>query len=115
MTSPVLITPSLGVANATSIAIGGGTAVTKISVLTTGAITPVATAAAIGTTQQTFAVTGLLTTDKIIVNGPVPTSLCPMTGYRVSATDTLQLDFTTLTASACTPAAGTYNIVMIRN
>ncbi len=115
MTSPVLITPALGVATATSIAIGGGTAVTKISVLTTGAITPVATAAAIGTTQQTFAVASLLTTDKIIVNGPVPTSLCPMTGYRVSANDILQLDFTTLTALACTPAAGTYNIVMIRN
>jgi hypothetical protein len=77
-------------------------------------LTPAATAAAIGTTQQTFTLTGLLTTDVIYVDGPVPTSLCPMTNYRVSAGNTLQLDFTTLTAVACTPAAGVYNLVVLR-
>lgn len=113
-TSPALVTPALGAATATSVAIGGGTAITKIAAYAPS-LTPVATAAAIGTTQQTFAVTGLATTDKLIVNGPVPTSLCPCTGARVSAVDTLQLDFTTLTAAACTPAAGAYNVVAVRN
>ena len=70
--------------------------------------TPVATAAAIGTTQQTFTYTGLAAGDVVYVQGPVPTSLCPMTNARVSAANTLQIDFTTLTAVACTPAAGAY-------
>lgn len=78
-------------------------------------ITPVATAAAIGTTSQTFTVTGLSTSDKISVNGPAPTSLCPITGYRVSSANTLQLDFSTLTAAACTPSAGTHTVVAIRS
>ena len=76
--------------------------------------TAAATAAAIGTSQQTVTVTGLATTDVVYVNGPVPTALCPYTGFRVSAANTLQIDFTTLTAAACTPAAGTYNIIAIR-
>src|SRR5437763_424705 len=69
-------------------------------------ITPAATAAAIGTSSQTFTVTGLTTADRVYVNGPAPTALCPMVGARVSAANTLQLDFATLTAVACTPAAG---------
>ncbi|MDP3093720.1 MAG: hypothetical protein Q8N16_03055, partial [bacterium] len=109
-----LTTPDIGVATATSVAIGGGTTLIKI-VAYAPSLTPVATAAAIGTSSQTFAVTGLAVTDKIIVNGPAPTALCPMVSYRVSLLDTLQLDFATLTAVACTPAAGTYNIVAIRN
>lgn len=103
-----------GTVAATTASVGSGTTITKI-VVYAPSLTPAATAAAIGTTQQTFTVTGLDTADKIIVNGPVPTSLCPMVGARVSATDTLQLNFATLTALACTPAAGTYNIVAIRN
>lgn len=92
----------------------GGSTLTNGIVVYSQSLTPGATAAAIGASQQTFTVTGLATTDKIYVNGPVPTALCPMTGFRVSATNTLQLDFTTLTAVACTPAAGTYNIIAIR-
>jgi hypothetical protein len=78
-------------------------------------LTPVATAAAIQTVEQTFTVTGLATTDKVIVNGPLPTSLCPPTTSRVSAANTLAIGFTTLTAVACTPAAGAYTIVAIRS
>lgn len=77
-------------------------------------ITPTATAAAIATVQQTFTVTGLLLTDIIYTQGPVPTSLCPMTGSRVSAANTLQVDFTVLTAAACTPAAGVYLVIVYR-
>ena len=80
----------------------------------TATLTPVATAAAIGTSEQTFTITGLLTTDKVIVNGPAaPTSLCPNVSARVSAANTLALAFATLTAAACTPVAGTYSIVAI--
>ena len=98
----------------TSLALGGGTVITKIVAYATS-LTPAATAAAIQTVEQTFTVTGLTTADKVFVNGPVPTSLCPPTTFRVSAADTLSIGFTTLTAAACTPAAGTYNIVAIRN
>lgn len=78
-------------------------------------LTPAATAAAIGTTEQTFTVTGLATADRVYVNGPAPTSLCPMVHARVSAANSLTLAFSTLTAAACTPAAGTYNIVALRS
>jgi hypothetical protein len=114
VTSPTLVTPALGVATATSIALGGGTAITKI-VAYAPTLTPAATAAAIQTVEQTFTVTGLTTADKVIVNGSVPTSLCPPVTFRVSVADTLAIGFTTLTAVACTPAAGVYNIIAIRN
>jgi|SRR6185312_13207579 len=74
-------------------------------------LTPAASSAAIQTAEQTFTVTGLLTTDTVTINGPAPTSLCPPTTARVSAANTLAIGFTTLTAAACTPAAGTYKIV----
>ncbi|MEK7148324.1 MAG: hypothetical protein AAB770_00200 [Patescibacteria group bacterium] len=112
--SPTFVTPTLGVAAATSIAIGGGTAVTRISVYAPS-LTPAATAATIQTVEQTFTVTGLTTADKVFVNGPAPTALCAATTFRVSAADTLAVGFTVLTAVACTPAAGVYNIVAIRN
>lgn len=113
-TSPTLVTPVLGAATGTSLALGGGTAITKI-VAYAPTLTPIATAAAIQTVEQTFTVTGLATTDKVFVNGPVPTSLCPAVTCRVSAADTLAIGFTTLTAVACTPVAGVYNIIAIRN
>lgn len=93
---------------------GSATPVTQIKVYAPS-LTPAATSAAIQTSSQTFTVTGLATTDKVFVNGPAPTSLCPLVGARVSATNTLALDFTVLTASACTPAPGTYNIVAMRS
>lgn len=113
-TSPTLITPVLGAATGTSLALGGGTAITQISAYAPS-LTPAATSAVIQTTEQTFTVTGLATTDKVVVNGPVPTSLCPAVTFRVSAADTLAIGFSTLTAVACTPAAGVYNIIAIRN
>ena len=80
------------------------------SVFTSGAITPAATAAAIGTTGQTFTVKGLAQGEPIsLVSFPTQTSLCPATGAAVTAANTVTLYFTTLTAAACTPAAGTYN------
>jgi hypothetical protein len=79
------------------------------------AITPAATSAAIQTAEQTFTVTGLLVGDIVFVESPAtPTSLCPLVGARVSALNTLALDFTVLTAAACTPVAGTYTIIDLR-
>jgi hypothetical protein len=91
-----------------------GTAITQMRVYA-ATIDIAATAAAIGTTEQTFTVTGLTTADKVFVNGPAPTALCPVVHARVSATDTIALGIATLTAAACDPASATYNIVAIRN
>jgi hypothetical protein len=83
--------------------------------LSTGAITPAATSAAIQTVAQTFTVTGLTSTDQLaLILQPAPTSLCPTTSVRATGTDTLSIYFTVLTAAACTPAAGTYNVLVVR-
>lgn len=92
----------------------GDTTITRIMVYAP-TLTPAASTAAIQTAEQTFTVTGLTTADKVFVNGPAPTSLCPPVTFRVSTANTLAIGFSTLTASACTPAAGVYNIVSIRN
>lgn len=76
--------------------------------------TPVATAASIGLSEQTVTVTGLATTDVVFVNGPAATALCPAVTYRVSAANTLAVGYATMTAAACTPSAGTLNIIAIR-
>ena len=79
-------------------------------------ITPAATAAAIGVAEQTFSTfLGLSTGDQLLVIGPVPTALCPPVGFRVSATNTLQVDFAVLTAAACTPAAGVYTVYSFKS
>lgn len=92
----------------------GGTAFTKI-VAYAPTLTPAASSGAIQTAEQTFTVTGLSTSDKVFVNGPAPTSLCPPVTFRVSQANTLAIGFSTLTAAACTPVAGVYNIIAVRN
>jgi len=77
-------------------------------------LTPAASSAAIQTAEQTFTVNGLITRDIVFVNGPAPTSLCPMVSARVSAANTLAIAFSTLTAAGCTPATGVYNIYAFR-
>jgi hypothetical protein len=91
-----------------------GTALTSGVMEFSSSITPAATAAAIGTYTQTFTVTGLPAGAAVFVNGPSPTSLCPLVGARVSAANTIALEFSTLTAAACTPASGTYQITAIQ-
>ena len=90
------------------------TAITNIRVYAPS-LTPTQIAAAIGAVEQTFTVTGLTTADKVNVNGPAPTALCPMVAARVSAADTLAITFADLTAGLCTPTAGTYTITAIRS
>lgn len=78
-------------------------------VLSTGSITPAATPAAVGVDLQTFTLNGVLTGQALMVAvQPAPTALCPLVSVRASAANTVQLGFATLTAAACTPAAGTY-------
>lgn len=90
------------------------TPITNIRVFSSS-LTPVATTALIQTVEQTFTVAGLTTADKVVVNGPVPNSLCPPVTFRVSATDTLAIGFSVLTVAICTPSAGTYNIIAVRS
>lgn len=80
-----------------------------LNVFSTGSITPAASSAAIQTAAQTFTLTGVISGEPIaIISQPAPTSLCPLVAARVTAANTVSLYFTTLTAAACTPAAGTY-------
>ena len=85
------------------------TLLTYLPLFTSGAITPVATPAAIGVDLQTFTINGLVSGAPLAVyTVPAPTALCPLVSVRVSAANTVQLGWATLTAAACTPAAGTY-------
>jgi hypothetical protein len=93
---------------------GGNAAYSQIFPLTVNN-TPSATAASIQTVAQTFTYTGLVTGDQVwLILQPAPTSLCPATSVRATGTNTLSIYFTTLTAVACTPAAGNYTILVIR-
>jgi hypothetical protein len=79
---------------------------------------PVLTPSAVGgasTSEQSFTVTGLSATDKVVVNGPSPTAGCVPVHARVSATDTLRVTFANVTAGSLTPAAGTYLVLAIRS
>ena len=78
-------------------------------VLSTGAITPGATAAAIGVSGQTFTVSGLVLGEPVIIaSAPAQTPLCPLVQAETTAANTVTLYYATLTAAACTPASGTY-------
>jgi len=64
---------------------------------------------------QTFTVPGLKTTDAVIsVNPPSQTAGVAICNARVSAADTLSIQFVNPTAGALTPAAGTHRIVIAR-
>lgn len=80
-----------------------------LPVLSTGTITPVATAAAIGVAVQTFTLNGTVTGEPIAVMvEPTQTALCPLVQARITATNTVSLGFAVMTAAACTPASGVY-------
>ena len=73
--------------------------------------------ASIGATtysKQTFSVPGLTTMDIITVNPPSLTSGLYMLPARVSAADTLELNFYNSTAGAINESASTYLILAVR-
>lgn len=83
------------------------------TVLSTGSVTPAATSAAIQTVAQTFTITGLASgADITVVAQPAPTSLCPLVAARATALNTVSLYWSVLTAAACTPASGTYKVMV---
>lgn len=66
------------------------------------------------TSEQTFTVKGLSTTDIVFANKPTHQAGLALTGCRVSAKDTIALTFMNTTAAGIDPASETYTIVAIR-
>ena len=69
------------------------------------------------TTEQTFAATGigLLTTDMVLVQKPTSQAGLGIVGTRVSAADTLAINFVNMAAATITPtAAEVYKVAVFR-
>lgn len=81
--------------------------------LISATITPASVGAAT-TASQTFTIPGLRTTDFVDVTGPAPTAGTGIVGSRVSAANTLQIDFINATAGSLTPVSGSYGITLAR-
>lgn len=113
---PPVNAPTNTLAATTSLTVGSATptAITNIRVYSP-TCTPTASSGAIETFLFACTVTGVTTADKIIVNPPAPTSLCPFVSALVTGADTVSLRFSVLTAAVCTPSAGTYLMVAIRS
>ncbi len=90
------------------------TAITNVSTYSPS-LTPVSVAANTTAEQTAFTVTGLTTSDKVVVNGPAPTAGTGIVGARVVSANTLGITFVNATAGALTPASGTYTVVAIRS
>lgn len=67
------------------------------------------------TSEQTFTVTGLATTDVIIsVNKPTHQAGLGIVNARVSAVDTIAITYMNTTGGGITPTSETYEIVVVR-
>ena len=66
------------------------------------------------TVEQSFTITGLLMGDWVSVTPPSLTAGVVLANARVSAANTLQLQFANTTAGALTPPSGTYVILIAR-
>lgn len=77
--------------------------------LYTQTLTPVSVAAAT-TAEQTFTVTGLISGTPVWVNKPSVQAGLAIAGVRVSATNTLAINYLNTTASAIVPATEVYTI-----
>lgn len=65
--------------------------------------------------EQTFTMTGLLTTDYVYVNKPTAQAGLGIVGARVSAADTLAITFMNATAATITPTASeVYKVQVMR-
>lgn len=63
--------------------------------------------------EQTFTMTGLLTTDYVYVNKPTAQAGLGIVGARVSAADTLAITFMNATAATITPTATQVYLVQV--
>jgi len=65
--------------------------------------------------EQTFTMTGLLTTDYVYVNKPTAQAGLGIVGARVSAADTIGITFMNATAATITPTASqVYTVHVVR-
>lgn len=76
-------------------------------------ITPTAVSAN-SVSTQTFTVTGLRTSDVVILNHAAFVYGISITAARVSANDTLEITYQNITGGSITPASMTYYIMAIR-
>ncbi|HUN00413.1 MAG TPA: hypothetical protein PLI96_08015 [Halothiobacillus sp.] len=95
LTLPSMTPPALGIA--------------KVS----QSITPAAVAAAT-TVEQSFTIPGVLPGDSIDVNPPALTAGVVLSNARVSAANTVQIQFTNSTAGSLTPPAGVHIFIVVR-
>lgn len=95
-----------------SLAVGGGTPITKVAVYTP-TLTP-APVPANSTSEQTFTVPGLTTADTVTLTPPVALGFGLVVTARVSAPDTLAVQFGNLSSGSVTPATGAYRVLAIR-
>lgn len=80
----------------------------------TGAISPAQVVNAT-TSEQTFTVTGLTTSDAVFVVKPTHQAGLGIVNARVSAADTLAITFMNATAATITPTASeTYKVIAFR-
>lgn len=99
--------------------VGGGGAITSCQFFSKS-ITPAAMAAAIGTSEQSFATIGapqdLLTTDQVVLLVPpgAPGTNVSAVSARVTATQTIAITFANLTAVANVPTAGVHAFLVFR-
>lgn len=77
--------------------------------VTSQTLTPVSVAANTGA-EQTFTVAGLVSGGKVLVTKPSVTSGLMLAGARISAANTLALNFVNNTAAAITPPVESYQI-----
>ena len=78
-------------------------------------LTPAGTAAGPLTASQTFTVRGLKTTDQILrVQPPSTSAALALVSARVSAADTLSIQFGNFSTGPATSASGTYNVFVFR-
>lgn len=106
----------MGNTRLTSLKVGSvaaSTPITQIRVYSQ-TITPASVGAAT-VAEQTFTVTGLTTADKVFVNAGAIANAVSIGNVRVSAADTLAVQFCNPTAGALTPTAVTWSIVAMRS
>jgi hypothetical protein len=122
-TPPLSVTSTTPVANltvqncdtcniTTSMTVGGGTALHAMNLYSTASITPTAIPAS-SCSDQTFAVSGLLATDRVSSVAP-PSVLgnLSLNGYA-SAANTVLLHFCNPSSSSVTPPAGVYSFLAV--
>lgn len=97
----------------TSVAVGGGTLMTKI--VAYAAVIDPASVAAATTAEQLFTVTGIATTDKLFINKPTVTAGLGIANVRASATNQIGITFVNATAGAIDAVSETYTIIAMRS